>query len=150
MDTASEFFEALGHHGEDAALAVLANASFGDGQEPSPRAKELINTGEWDAKKKLRLLPVTKNKMCRGKLAPVMASSDEGSPTHPRFCYKKHCATATHANHKVPEEQRRDGWYLEATGSANGGACLDVSFPYDNFRMITGMVDMAPLIIWLF
>jgi hypothetical protein len=89
MDTASEFFEALGRQGEDAALAVLANASFGDGQEPSPQAKELIDTGEWDSKKKLQLLPVTKDETCWGKLAPVMASSDKGSPTHPRFCYKK-------------------------------------------------------------
>jgi hypothetical protein len=31
----------------------------------------------------------------------------------------------------VPEEQHRNSWYLEAMGSANGGACLDISFPYE-------------------
>ena len=130
MDTADEFFEVLGRHGEDAALSVLTQASFGDGQEPSPRARELINIGEWDAKKKLRLLPVSKDKTCWGILAPVSAVGADIGPTYTRFCYKDKCLIASHA-HKVPDAQQRDGWYLEATGSPRGGACLDISFPYE-------------------
>jgi hypothetical protein len=42
MDIAGDFFEALGHQGEDAALQVLRGAAF-DGQEPSPRARDFIS-----------------------------------------------------------------------------------------------------------
>ena len=128
-DNVRSFFEALAASGSEGAFAYLSDVSFPDGrdQEPSPRAKEVVENGEWNAKKLVRLLYVTGDDVCWG-LLPA-SSATEGGPAYVRFCTLQGCTTNSHVKHKVPQDHRLDGWYLEAGGQSRGGACLDFRFP---------------------
>ena len=129
-DIASQFFEALGDYGEEEAIAHFQRSSFsgvsGGDQVPSPRAQEVIDTGEWDAGRKLKLLFVDIELACWGILPEISAVA--GGPTYTRFCTSEGCDTSSHKKHKVPMIQRSTGWFLEAGGNARAGAILEISF----------------------
>lgn len=126
---ARSFFEALGSHGEEEAMAVFHRSSITEGpnRAPSPRAQAVIDSGEWDTSRKLRLIYVRGAKACWGVLPRAQVVAD--GPTYIRFCTTAGCTVSSHANQKVPLEKRKEGWYLEAGGTARAGACLDVFFP---------------------
>ena len=74
-DIASQFFEALGDDGEEDAMALFQRSSFqrgsGGNQVPSPRAQEVIDTGEWDSNRKLKLIYVDADLSCFGVLTEI-------------------------------------------------------------------------------
>ena len=130
---AGEFFEALGEGGREGAFQYLNRTSFvGDvgpdgAREPSPRAQALINSGEWDSNRLLKLYRVDGD-VCWG-LLPTFSVVD-GGRGYTRFCWDRECTVNSHSRQKVPVEERRSGWYLQAGGGANKGACLDFWFPF--------------------
>lgn len=138
-NAAQDFFEALGEEGPEGAVLYLNRTSFQgggvDGREPSPRAQALIKSGEWDAKKLLRLYDVNED-ACWGVLPTY--SVVEGGPGYPRFCPARNCTISSHQRQKVEPAKQVPGWYLEAGGGVNKGACLDFYLPFGDDGPVSG------------
>lgn len=119
INVTTAFFEALAI-GDDAAMDILREAAVPDDGPPSPRAQELIDTGEWDAQLLLSLVPVSVNG-CIGLVGRGIAGESR------RFCPKVECRTPAHQikceGITVP------GWFIDGGARADSGVFADYRLP---------------------
>jgi hypothetical protein len=122
------FFGALQQGDEDEALSLLRAEALPDGEEPSPRAKALIEQGEWDSNQQLSLVLIESN-ACAGKV---------GNDDY-RFCGKpaNFCGIAAHAKNTVGTIRR--GWYI-SLGKAHGILTTPYLPPLEEGGPITGIL----------
>lgn len=102
----SDFFAALEVGDEHEALACLRAEALPDGEQATPRAQALIDSGEWDSAQNLALVRVDAN-FCRGRI---------GKDDY-RFCGKPFCVISAHNKTKV--DNIKSGWYI-SFGKAQG------------------------------
>jgi hypothetical protein len=95
----SDFFNALNRGDSEGAVSTVRDQfSFTPEVAPSPRAQEMLDNGEWDAKRS-DLLRCLDGSNCAAELSGG------------RFCGKRKCITAAHKKAKgVPP-----GWYIATT-----------------------------------
>ena len=120
-DLLTVFLRELGKNGELEAKQLLASAAFPHGvdQGPSPRARALVESGEWEDTSKLVPLRYVDSTCCFGVVR---------GDGYERFCGKSECTVAAHAKALMPVEDRRSGYYV-AMGTANGGVLKEFYFP---------------------
>lgn len=122
-----QFFEALGDSAETA-RSLLRDAAYENGvdAEPSPRAADIVDRGEWDSHAMLGLELIGRD-ACFHKLGSMKETAFPSAPSLTRFCGKPNCTLATHAKAWLPENERRPGWYVDC-GSLNG-VIKELRFP---------------------
>lgn len=109
MSFPSNFFKALNSNERDDAVDTIKRSAFGTDSKPSPKAQELINSGEWDQDQKLSLVFVDST-CCYGRV---------GKDSY-RFCGKKKalCTVAGHFTNTVDGVSA--GWYIANLGKNSG------------------------------
>lgn len=141
MTFTPQFFEALAEQGPEQAKAILAQECFPDGPdgEPSPRAADVVERGEWDANTLFGMRLVAPD-ACFHVLGPATDFPVKGEFT--RFCGLRDCTAATHARKEktwLPAEERFPGFYVRA-GAARSGVIKELHFPTesDGGPVVTG------------
>ena len=120
-DLLTVFLRELGKKGELEAKELLSSFAFPHGvdQAPSPRARALVESGEWEDTSKLLPVRYVDSTCCFGVVR---------GDGYERFCGKSECSVAAHSKSLLPQEDRRTGYYI-AMGTSNGGVLKEFYFP---------------------
>mmetsp|Transcript_14468 Transcript_14468/g.20836 ORF Transcript_14468/g.20836 Transcript_14468/m.20836 type:complete len:163 (+) Transcript_14468:769-1257(+) len=122
--TVTAFFEALGRpDGEEKAAAIFREAAFDDDVTPLPRAKEHVESDDWDLPDKVGLV-LTGLSPCGGKIGSARLGDGE---VH-RFCVSEQCGVASHTRYKVAGVLPRR-WYIMGGKTPFSGALSAPSIP---------------------
>jgi hypothetical protein len=117
------FFEALAIS-KEMAIEMLRRQVPGDGIVPSPRAQEVLDSGEWDAVEAVSLKRLSQSGTCVGIVGSIGASTT-------RFCGKTldTCAARRHVTEVW--EGYSGGWYIQAGSRSSSGFYQDPHLPLE-------------------
>ncbi len=119
QDAASRFFESLGRSDNEALLTIQEQVPA-EGV-PSPRAQELIDSGEWDSRLALALVPVPSEDICCGVVGQAVRGESR------RFCTRVGCEIPAHRL-KCPDVTL-PGWFIDGGPRDDSGVFAEYRLP---------------------